>query len=45
LATTCNRCHAIAIAEAIAEVHGLAVHDEQVNLRMRDAERLYEVLD
>ena len=37
--------HAIAITEAIAEVHGPAVHDEQVNLRMRDAERLYEVLD
>ena len=33
------------IAEPVAEVHGLAVHDEQVNLRMRDAECLYEILD
>jgi hypothetical protein len=37
--------NAIAIADAVPEVHGPAVHNEQVYLRMRNAEPLDEILD
>ena len=37
--------HAVAIAKAVAEIDWPTVDNEQVDLRVRDAQRLYEILD